>query len=308
MAIQNKPFSLEDMRAELLQVLWTFAKSLGRVYGGSRADALLLPPGSSAEEFKSLEVDSIDLDSFPITNYMGVLYEYAINGIQTITDLTDDYEESRDFFRGLESFDLLWENVEGEDVSIKKCMQVVEMANARLVLDDGGFASSTEAGVLANHLSLSQVALLAGLDDRTVRNATTPKAKDRLATVNFGGRTFVDNDVAIEWLKRRGFRETVLVTKGHHRDPKNGFHSAADLGAFVAESRVAMGMGQDALARQANVEEGWLASLEVGDLVFDKQACLSLAQALNLEPKDFTLAAFWVHQSQESARIKAELA
>lgn len=307
MAVQNKPFSLEEMRAELRQVLWSFANSIGRVYGNQRAKAILLPPGFSNEELKNLEFDSFDLNGFPITGFLEVLYEYAINGIQTITDLTDDYEESRDFFRGLEGFDLLWENVEGEDVSIKKCMQVVEMANARLCLDDGGFAWSTEGGVLANHLSLAQVALLAGLDERTVRNATTPKAKDRLATVNFGGRTFVDNEVAIEWLKRRGFKETVVATQGSRRDPKDGFQSAADLGAFVAESRGTLGIGQDELARQAAVEEAWLAKLEAGEMEFDKQGCMSLAHALNLDPKDFTLAVFRVHQEQESARIKSEL-
>lgn len=307
MAIQNKPLSLEEMRAELRQVLWSFAGSLGRVYGNRRSDALLLPPGFSSKDFENLEIDSFDLDSIPITGHMEVLYEYAINGIKTITDLTDDYEDARDFFRGLDGFDLLWENVESEGASIKKCTQVVEMANARLVLDEGGMASMPDGGALMNHLSLSQVAILAGLDERTVRNATTPKAKDRLATVNVGGRTYVDNDVAIEWLKRRGFKETVLATQGHRRDPKNGFHSAADLGAFVAESRVALGMGPAELAERANVEEPWLASLEAGDLVFDKQGCLNLAQALNLDPKDFTLAAFWVHQGQASARIKAEL-
>lgn len=307
MAVQNKPFSLEEMRAELRQVLWSFANSLGRVYGNQRAQALLLPSGFSSAELKNLEFGSFDLDSFPVTGYMDVLYEYAINGINTQGDITHEYEESRDFFRGVEEFDLLWENVEGEDVSIKKCMQVVEMANARLCLDDGGFAWSTEGGVLANHLSLAQVALLAGLDERTVRNATTPKAKDRLATVNFGGRTFVDNEVAIEWLKRRGFKETVVATYGSRRDPKDGFQSAADLGAFVAESRGTLGIGQDEFAREADVEKAWLANLEAGELVFDKQGCLKLAQALNLDPKDFTLAAFRVHQEQESARIKSEL-
>lgn len=308
MAIQNKPFSLEDMRAELRQVLWAFASSLGDIYGYPRAKALLASPDFTAEDLNNLEPDSIELDSYPITDRMETLYEYAINGVRTMSDMTDDYEFSRDFFKGLEGFNLFEVYVEGSDTSIKKCMQIVDMTNARLCLDDGGFAWSTDGNVLANHLSLAQVALLAGLDERTVRNATTPKAKDRLATVNFGGRTFVDNEVAIEWLTRRGFNDTVVATHGSRRDPKDGFQSAADLGVFVAESRRTLEMGQDELARQADVKETWLANLEAGELVFDKQGCLKLAQALNLVSKDFTLAVFSVHQSQESARIKAELA
>lgn len=308
MAIQNKPFSLEEMRTELRQVLWNFAGSIGDIYGYQRAKALLLSPGFTEEDLSKLEPDFIELDSYTIAGYMATLYEYAINGIRTVSDMTDDYEFSRDFFDGLESFDLFWVYVKDSDVSIKKCVQVVEMANARLCLDDGGFATSTEGGFLANHLSLSQVALLAGLDERTVRNATTPKAKDRLVTVNFGGRTFVDNKIAIEWLKRRGFKDTVFATDARRRDPKDGFYSEADLGAFVAEYRGNLGVGKDELARQANVDNSWLDHLEAGNLVFDKQACVSLAQALGLDPKNFTLAAFQIHQDVEAARIKAELA
>lgn len=306
MASQSKPFTPEEMKAELRKIVWSFAESLGYVYGNSRTPALLLPPGFTAKELDDVEIDTFDLDSLPITQDMEELYQYAINGIQVREDFGDAYENSRDFIRGLEGFDLLWEN-RISDVPITKCRHVVEVANARLVLANGGSATLANGDMLFNHLTLSQVALLAGLDERTVRNATTPKAKDRLATVNFGGRTFVENSVAIEWLKRRGFKETVYMPQGHQRDLKGGFHSATDLGAFLVMSREALELSQEELAQRANIEASWLTDMESGKLDFDKDDCIRLAEALNLSPNDFTLAVFMVHQDVEATRIKAEL-
>lgn len=62
------------------------------------------------------------------------------------------------------------------------------------------------------YLTLGEIAVLAQMNEKSVRNATQPKAPDRLHTRKEGTRTVVDSHEALRWLKgRRHFKPTVLV-------------------------------------------------------------------------------------------------
>lgn len=62
------------------------------------------------------------------------------------------------------------------------------------------------------HLFLHEIAFLAGMTEKAVRNATQPTASDRLITRKEGARTVVDSHEALRWLKgRRNFVQTELV-------------------------------------------------------------------------------------------------
>lgn len=62
------------------------------------------------------------------------------------------------------------------------------------------------------HLNLKEIAVLAQMHEKSVRNATQPTAPDRLFTRKEGTRTVVDTPEALRWLKgRRHFKPTVLV-------------------------------------------------------------------------------------------------
>lgn len=62
------------------------------------------------------------------------------------------------------------------------------------------------------YFSLNEVAFLAQIGEKSVRNATQPNAPDRLLTRKEGSRTVVDASVALKWLlRRRNFRPTRLV-------------------------------------------------------------------------------------------------
>lgn len=62
------------------------------------------------------------------------------------------------------------------------------------------------------YLTLNEVAFLAQMTEKAVRNATQPTAPDRLHTRKEGARTVVDSQEALRWLKgRRHFKPTVLV-------------------------------------------------------------------------------------------------
>lgn len=75
-----------------------------------------------------------------------------------------------------------------------------------------------DGDVAMNHMQLRDVTLLAGIDEKTARTLATPKAKNRLITTNWKGRAHVEIGFASEWLKNRGFKETVEVVSTLDRD------------------------------------------------------------------------------------------
>jgi hypothetical protein len=53
------------------------------------------------------------------------------------------------------------------------------------------------------NLTLFEVAVLARMTEKSVRNATQPRANDRLRTIRVGTRTLVEPAEALQWLMRR---------------------------------------------------------------------------------------------------------
>jgi hypothetical protein len=106
-------------------------------------------------------------------------------------------------------------------------MRAVQTAVARMVLDGGerytDFAVSEHG--LGNgdwgYLTLSEVALLANMDERSVRNAANPKLPDPLKTEAMGKRSLVKPEEARRWLAgRKGFIPTSKgATDDAHRPP-----------------------------------------------------------------------------------------
>lgn len=126
-------------------------------------------------------------------------------------------------------------------VPITLSQHVVRVAKARWILDEGSGADMNEAGEWSRlgALTLSDVALLANMDEKSVRNAANPKHKNYLKTFNHGARTYVDVDDAKAWLQhRRGFKPTVIVDKLAERDlTKTGFFSEQDFSSYLVAQR-----------------------------------------------------------------------
>jgi hypothetical protein len=79
------------------------------------------------------------------------------------------------------------------------CQRVLDHAKSRLSL------------LRSEPLELTELAMLAGLAEKTVRMAANPKAKDCLVTFKDGHRTYVAPDEALRWLSARpGFRPTQI--------------------------------------------------------------------------------------------------
>lgn len=92
--------------------------------------------------------------------------------------------------------------------------QTMATAILRKRLDDDTLGAQFDVVVLEPdevNFTLFEIAVLARMNEKSVRNATQPTSKDRLMTIKVGNRTLVEPHEALRWLKgRRGFNPTRL--------------------------------------------------------------------------------------------------
>lgn len=125
---------------------------------------------------------------------------------------------------------------EGAD-NIARCLQVAELANARLVLETGEpfchQLSAKERGdeMGVDGLTIRQVALLAGMEEMSVRAAANPKRANFLQTVSDNGRTRITPEVAKSWLKSKARYVTIKSFDSGRNDDmrKRPFSNLAEL-------------------------------------------------------------------------------
>lgn len=191
-------FSKEEMEDELVEFIETYLSSVGRLFH------------INAEE---------NPRHHTLFQICGPLYDYAFLGIEPthpqLMGLGNGYmadaclADAEMFLLGLESPNLYMDLYYQEDgVRIPKlAVKTVQAAVARHVLYGGErYTTPTELGVSWDCLSFHDIALLADMDEKSVRNAANPKNKDPLITTVSGRRTWITQRDARNWLvKRRGF-------------------------------------------------------------------------------------------------------
>lgn len=108
---------------------------------------------------------------------------------------------------------------EGE-TSAEHCLMVAELANARLLMETGEYFSGHlsvgtkgEGGGSQEGLSVRQMALLAGMEEMSIRAAANKNRVNQLVTFTDEGRTKIAYDVAKSWLLSKG--RYVPVTRQH---------------------------------------------------------------------------------------------
>ena len=308
----------------LRYVLWAFADTLNRVYLPGCEWAVLGLDKSTLAEGRDfvweLEPDQIDISKFAITAVMNDLYEYGINGRWDVNnDWIDLVTDTEAFLLGLPSFGLLEES--GVDRSawatgLDVCLHVLRSATARWMLDEGegmpAFVPSSEGGLRVGFLTLGHIALLANMDEKSVRNAANPKSKDPLKTFSHGSRTYVNTDDAKDWLsRRRGFLPTQYIDKLAERDlAQVGFRSAFDFGSYVRTRREKLGKSHAeivATVADSALTASSLESLERGEFSLNQSVFFPLGAALGLNARDFATAAFQLHQKLERWAFENEL-
>lgn len=198
------PFSKAEMREELFKFLSLFGKQIAVLYGAS--------------DSTWTEKDAIQ--ESPVWKAVSEMYDYGIMGIPTgglvpRNRINGVHAHIEIFFRAMDTLPMKLFLDAKENAPPRLAVRAVQSAVARMVLDGGGRYTdfgTDEYGLGkddGDYLTLAEVALLANMDERSVRNAANPKLPDPLKTEQVGKRSLVRPEEARRWLaSRKGFVPT----------------------------------------------------------------------------------------------------
>lgn len=200
------PFSKSEMQEELLQFLSLFGSEITRLYGASNYD------------WTSREA----IQTSPVWEAVTEMYDYGVTGIPK-GDLVPGaringiHAHAEMFLHAMDTPAMKIYLEESDNTTPRLAMLAVQSAVARMVLDGGDRYSdfgAVEYGIRVGdygYLTISDVALLANMDERSVRNAANPKLPDPLKTEQRGKRSLVSPEEACRWLSgRKGFIPTAV--------------------------------------------------------------------------------------------------
>ncbi len=176
-------------------------------------------------------INHIDLQNMNIARNLPVYYTYAYDGLlipgyeRELSGAGDNLERLTDFFFIFKPDGSYYDNcVEAsawdKDIQFGFVQDMLNRISARSSLDEG------------NSLSLSDIALLADMNERSVKNAVNAD-KDRLE-INAQGE--VENKIAKVWLNgRRGFIRTTIKDYPTELNVYPDDLTAVEIPAFIAD-------------------------------------------------------------------------
>lgn len=318
------PFSKQELLHELRGVLVNFAYALGHLYCHKNSYRLLglecqiNPEEKYQDPFIENEglLASLNIDDFWVTSEVSMLYDYAFEAIDYGVDWSVISEDINPFINDLSNSELLATTVtafSGLTTTVRKCKQVIDIASARAYLsgDDNCYLSEDTP---ADHLSLRQIAWLAGIDEKTARNLAGPKSKQPLKTVSVGSRTYVAFDVAKAWLQARGqYKEIVRASPEDIRDFNlRGFASLDDLNRYIdsqcARLQITRSKLTELLAQSIPSGEEGLRSLTSDGVLTSADFSMALGNILQAEAKSFSLALFKLCQKIAQEKFETAIA
>jgi hypothetical protein len=187
------PTTLVNLQAVELEVRQGFAGIIGSlqtiVFGDRGSEFPSYPPKGRGDEY--------------IRDCAVSAYRYAIDGIRP----TGRNDESFMDFSCFCAFARKAAECYGEGGVASTCEKVLAMAILRTRLDEATLGLPAMATEIESHggpdFSLFEIAVLAQMNEKSVRNATQPTAPDRLKTIRVGARTRVTAADALDWLSRR---------------------------------------------------------------------------------------------------------
>jgi hypothetical protein len=298
-------------------------------------------PGAGARLFEISDqeslygvADKIDVSTTAIGQYLPVFYAYAYDGqlLPGYEKMVDPYgnniatEHLRDFIEIFatptsEYLELADDVATGSgQTPFGGLKDLVDRMSARHSLD------SKDA------MSIDEIALLANMNERSVRNATTAVGKNRLP---LNGQGCVDHHVALQWLAERdgrGFTPTRLVQFPADVAENNVQLTAFEIPAFIEDrlrarfgeaAKAAWKLELDSYSENASpleLQSQWsrifeqsakLAQLSEADirkasdypLAIQPSHCAGLAKALGVDPTWFTLQVMRALYPQEMDMI-----
>ena len=207
----NDQPTLQDVRNNIIAILYGIASTLEITLREGAGTAMLGLPEGPVCNFP--DYADFDLSKFHLESDLDDVYRYAFQAELPRHGISHDHEEGN-LGRLADLCDIVAtsavnfnmydfeDSVHGSDaVESHALKNMVALAQARLNLDE------------STSVSLGDIAILSGLNERSVRNAMHAKGSAMLVAVrNAEGELEVSSQEAINWLKgRRNFKETVRV-------------------------------------------------------------------------------------------------
>lgn len=202
--------TFEDIKKSATATLYCLALTIeSHVRKGGGSALLGLPSSLRVEDWPAFE--NFDLTTIDSLSGLEQAYRYGIHG-EISGFVSDDLDEGNlgqlqaliDLFDSSWLIDRNWADVHeahGESDRGEAFREVVKLAMARYRLD------------YERTVTLDQIALLAGINERSVRNALHLSGEAMLlARRDEDGTIVVDKPEALRWLRgRRNFKETVRI-------------------------------------------------------------------------------------------------
>jgi len=217
-------FTKIKMQDELSEFLTLFGTQVATLYGAD------VPAWATKDA----------VQASPIWDTVNEMYDYGVEGLpvpekpESVGSVIGRHIEVERFLHALNTLSMkLYLDGQG-NTPPRLAILAAQCAAARLVLDGADrrtdFATD-EFGPGSGdfgYLTLAEVALLADMDERSVRNAANPKLPNPLATEAVGRRSLVRPEEARRWLAtRKGFVATKVINQGNkNRLPNYGFTSS----------------------------------------------------------------------------------
>lgn len=181
----------------------------------------------------------------------------------------------------------------------EKCLHALRVARVRVCfMPDTHVFSFAKQGkeFVQGCIHLSELAVLSGLEEKTLRNMGAATHKQYLPTIKRGARTYVALSVALPWLDARGFAPIVFDEPSEKRDLRiNPFYSGADMANFVRERGEDLGLLGESKGQTGTVDQALVDGISVlvrGEVIQNAALLEKLAALLYpSEPKDFVEAA-----------------
>jgi ribosome-binding protein aMBF1 (putative translation factor) len=228
MARKKIDFTLEQVLEDVIGITDSFDEEIRQGFGENFCLAVL---DESNNSYNKVTVE--DIKNSILAHDVAYAYTYVVNAAGDSCGCLD----------GLYQFHNVIQGLIGEDSKFKF---LYDLASARGKLD------------CRDNLNLKELALLAGVDERTVRNAASSKDENSLQTTKSGGGTIVEYSEAERWLKNRpDFKFT--------RDISDVIcFNATDFGNFVLKHRESLNLTIDDVANSIGVDTNVLRDLENG--------------------------------------------
>ena len=317
-------FTKQEMLTELREIIFQYARITSFVIDAEAGFRMLrceIPENiDDVNNLMSPEISStkfkypFSIDKMLITRTVEHFYDYGLQGFNFDIELVTGNSEwtfAHGFIRDLSQSMLLIESLNGRRISTDKCLYAAHAFFARIVLN-GGERCSLEDNTTPyepdNGLTLREIAILADLDERTIRNATSKNSTNRLETFMYGSGVYVSREVALAWLAtKRGFVATRIGDETHLECIlESSFTNLEEAGIYIRGCRERLGLScQDLLKKiKLSAEELNLKKLESGKATPVNEATLkSLGLGLGVKGDLFALRILEALQKQSLREI-----